>query len=942
MMQTQTGSVLGHLRKLVAAEHTGQLSDRQLLERFRLHGEEAAFEALVRRHGPLVLGVCRRLLHNEHDAEDAFQATFWVLARKAASVGRQGSLGGWLYQVAYHAALKTRARAATREKHERQAGQRPAADPLAEVTGRELLAVLDEELQRLPERLRSPLVLCYLQGSTRDEAARQLGWSLATLKRRLEEGRESLRCRLARRGLTLPAALLVAGLAQGPTAAAVPPLLAAATVKKALPVAAGKAAAGALTDGLLKTLFASRVKTLACLLLTAAAALGVALAVYWLPAQRPAGAVPSPAPRVNGQARSKLPAVGAAQPNPQAQGRMAVSGQVLGANGKPLADVHVAVVGEAKWSGPSWNLSDQPDDVLATGKADGQGRFRLQVRGSSSQRFRNVFLLAEAKGHGLGWRKLNPDADRVEAEIKLLPEQPLRGRLVTLQGQPAVGVAVHVRSLGRSENGTFQGLFFWEPARKVPLWPAPVTTNAQGRFVIRGLSRQSDIGLQVRDDRFAPQDLNIDTGDKRPEVSQSLSPSQIIEGSVVCADTGKPMPRAPLTVASGDQQYGSSGVIGGRADDRGRFGVNPLAGKWFTVTAYPREGEPYLTLQKQFPWSKGAVKHEVKLALPRGVLVRGKVTETASGKPVAGASVQFYPRATNNRFAREDVVSGWWGIVVSGPDGNFQLPVLPGPSHLLVTGPTLDYVHEEIGENMIYTGKPGGTRYYADAVIKLDLAPKTQTHEVAVKLRRGVTVKGRLVGPDGKPVARGLMLCRLHISALSPFWRFPVEVRDGQFEVHGCDPAGSYPVFFLDAEHKRGAVVTVTGKQAGDRPVTVRLAPCGRATVRYVDPQGKPIANHRLYPRIVITPGLHRFDRNATKKGLLIADGGMLANIDRVNYWRGPVTDAQGRCTLPALIPGATYRLVEYDGDGYAEKKAFSVEAGKTLDLGDVTIKKPQ
>src|SRR5262249_12662694 len=152
--------------------------------------------------------------------------------RQAGSAGKRGSLGGWLYQVAYHAALKAKARAATRRRHEGQAAYRLEADPLAELTGRELLAVLDEELQRLPARYRASLVACYLEGKTRDEAAGALGWSLSTLQRRLEQARNLLRTRLARRGLALPAALLASGLAEA--TAAVPAALASATARAAV------------------------------------------------------------------------------------------------------------------------------------------------------------------------------------------------------------------------------------------------------------------------------------------------------------------------------------------------------------------------------------------------------------------------------------------------------------------------------------------------------------------------------------------------------------------------------------------------------------------------------------------------------------------------------------------------------------------------------------
>jgi RNA polymerase sigma-70 factor (ECF subfamily) len=210
MTTTQAGILFRHLRGLAAAGPLSQHPDRQLLERFTTGGDEAAFETLLRRHGPMVLGVCRRVLHDPHDADDAFQATFLVLTRKAASISKRDSVGGWLYQVAYNMALKAKASATARQRHERRAGDRSPVDPLTELTGRELVAVLDEVLQQLPERYRAPLVLCYLEGKTRDEAAQQLGWTMGTLKRRLQQARTSLRRQLQHRGLAMPAALLAA------------------------------------------------------------------------------------------------------------------------------------------------------------------------------------------------------------------------------------------------------------------------------------------------------------------------------------------------------------------------------------------------------------------------------------------------------------------------------------------------------------------------------------------------------------------------------------------------------------------------------------------------------------------------------------------------------------------------------------------------------------
>jgi RNA polymerase sigma factor (sigma-70 family) len=202
---------VAHLRRL-AEPACG--ADAELLAAFAARRDHDAFAELVRRHGPMVLATCRRLLGNHQDAEDAFQATFFLLARKAGAVGWRGSASPWLYTTACHVCRNARTRAARRRHHEAAApAPPPAGDAPAELTARELLAVLDEELARLPERLRGPLVLCYLEGRTRDEAAGQLGWTLGTLKLRLERGRALLRARLTRRGLAPAVGLLALALA---------------------------------------------------------------------------------------------------------------------------------------------------------------------------------------------------------------------------------------------------------------------------------------------------------------------------------------------------------------------------------------------------------------------------------------------------------------------------------------------------------------------------------------------------------------------------------------------------------------------------------------------------------------------------------------------------------------------------------------------------------
>jgi RNA polymerase sigma factor (sigma-70 family) len=241
-------------------------TDTELLQRFLADREEAAFEALVQRHGPMVLSVCRYVVQNSDDAEDAFQATFLVLVRRAASIRKPELLGNWLYGVAYRVAARARVQAARRRAREKREVEMIAAEPPWE--GNEWRPVLHEELNRLPEKYRAPMVLCYLQGKTNEEAAKLLGWPIGTVKGRLTRARELLRKRLTRRGVTLSAGVLAAALAPGTTSAAVPIALLDSTVRSAMLIAAGPVAmagvsvpVAALTKGVLQTMFITRLTT---------------------------------------------------------------------------------------------------------------------------------------------------------------------------------------------------------------------------------------------------------------------------------------------------------------------------------------------------------------------------------------------------------------------------------------------------------------------------------------------------------------------------------------------------------------------------------------------------------------------------------------------------------------------------------------------------------
>jgi RNA polymerase sigma factor (sigma-70 family) len=274
MSDAQVDVALRHIRRLATSPTNCQLSDGELLQRFAGQHDEAAFEALLSRHGAMVLGVCRRVLRNHHDAEDVFQATFLVLARNARAIRNHKSVGCWLHGVARRLALKVKADTARRHTRKTERPGRMPDDPLAKMTWEEIESILDEELEQMAEKHRGPLVLCYLEGKTRDEAAQQLGWSERTLMRRLDEARELLRGRLTRRGVSMPAALITIGLSSGLVLAGVPVTLMTSTVKAATLTGAGNAVTSvvstkvaALTEGVMKAMVLTKLKISAALVL---------------------------------------------------------------------------------------------------------------------------------------------------------------------------------------------------------------------------------------------------------------------------------------------------------------------------------------------------------------------------------------------------------------------------------------------------------------------------------------------------------------------------------------------------------------------------------------------------------------------------------------------------------------------------------------------------
>jgi len=298
MPSGKISQILQYLRGAAFPANGGDLTDGQLLEGFLSQREGIAFEALVRRHGAMVLSVCQRILRNPHDAEDAFQATFIVLIRKAAELTERQTVANWLYGVAYHVALKTRAAGIKRRAKERQVSVMPKPEARADAGWQDVRPLIDQELYRLPAHFREPVVLCDLEGKTRKEAAEQLGWPEGTVASRLARARAILARRLTRHSLALSTGSLAAALVQETASAGVPASLMAPTVQAALAVAAGEtvptsAPIAVVVAGVLRGMFLAKLKMAALMALAVAAFIGaLSLPVYYALAEKTPGGLP--------------------------------------------------------------------------------------------------------------------------------------------------------------------------------------------------------------------------------------------------------------------------------------------------------------------------------------------------------------------------------------------------------------------------------------------------------------------------------------------------------------------------------------------------------------------------------------------------------------------------------------------------------------------------
>ena len=533
MASVRLGSALRQIHGLFEVGTVAGLTDGQLLDRYLTRRDESAFAALVMRHGPMVLGVCHAVLRGSPEVEDAFQATFLVLIRKATTIRGRDAVGGWLHRVAHRVAVQAGRDRSRKDLREHLAGD--LCDDIAAVGGSpaddEWRGTLHEELARLPERFRQPVVLCYLEGKTHEQAALELRWSEATLRRRLADARGLLRSRLTRRGVAVSVAALAAAI-ESPAMAAVPP----AWVDALARVAAGQigaapaasAAAARLAGRTIRGLVAGRVRAVANVV---AMLLATGLLAGHL--------IPAGPARADDPARSKMPAAAALRSSPPAQkprpeDRLTIRGRVLDPDGKPFAGAKVfAYVNDDPRSSDAFFAAVPKPDAVS--HADGRFELAIPHPGFNTLQVQATWshptVAALAPGFGPAWVSFTTDDEARELTLKLVKDDvPIEGRILDLEGRPVPGVTV--RPVGvYAEPG--EDLTQWEAAMagakdladgamgKLPRFlelfrwtkDQPVTTDAEGRFRLGGIGRERVVSLWIEGPTIATEFGGIEAQD---------------------------------------------------------------------------------------------------------------------------------------------------------------------------------------------------------------------------------------------------------------------------------------------------------------------------------------------------------------------------------------------------------------------------------------------
>jgi RNA polymerase sigma factor (sigma-70 family) len=970
MATAQLGTLLRRIQELAAGHAAPQRTDRQLLDDFSAGCDQAAFTALVARHGPMVLRVCRRVLHHEQDAEDAFQATFLVLARHTASIRRREALACWLHGVAYRTAMKAKRSAARRRTHEARVGDlTPPSAP--NPSWNEVQVVLDEELGHLPEPFRAAFVLRVLEDRSGSEAAAELGCKESTVASRLRRARHQLQRRLASRGIKLAALLAALSLAENAGKAAVPASLAHATVRSGLLVATGQSTAGvipshvaALAAGVTRTMFLTKARTATTFLfalgfLTAAGALAhQALAARETPA---VGSSQAAAQSSKSEEKARPVTEGDVQ-----RDTALVSGRVLDPDGKPVQGAKVYFVRLLAYRR---GTPPAPPPARATTGADGRFHFRVSRTGfhnaEEKKAWFHVTLTAVAAGHGPAWKMVvEPKALR-NVTLKLVKDDvPLVGRVVDLEGKPIKGVTVRILSFAANDH---EDLKPWVEALqtkkevysfhypRTTLDPAvvgltqSVVSGADGKFRLTGIGRERLVELRFEGPTIETHDeyamtrpaptIQVPRQKDGPESGVSVfhgsrfehaaAPTQPIVGTVRDKDTGKAMAGVIIQARLPQYPYGSEPHHSVRttSDRDGRYrlvGLGKIGER--LINALPAAGTPYLASVKTAGQGPAFDPVQVDFELKRGVRIHGRVIDKATGKPVR-AQVEYFVFADNPHLREAPGFRGTGGIeTTSGDDGSFTLIGMPGRGLITAQHGDQDHYITDAGREQIKGAGAGGefitwphicmpNRYHA--LVEINPAPDADDVTCAVALDPGKTITGTIVGPDGKPVEK---------VSIEGSWQMPRSYRQenlptAQFTLPAINPKNPRPFFFHHRDKHLGAGVLFTGDEP--TPVTVRLQKCATLTGRVVDEEGQPRANVNVVGNILegqlgLTRGWYGF------------------------LWA--TTDKDGRFRIEQVLPGVKVGLAIQRGAAITGRliPELMLKAGETRDLGELKAKEVQ
>jgi beta-lactamase regulating signal transducer with metallopeptidase domain/protocatechuate 3,4-dioxygenase beta subunit len=637
-----------------------------------------------------------------------------------------------------------------------------------------------------------------------------------------------------------------------------------------------------------------------------------------------------------------------------------VRGRVVNADGQPIVGADVAVIAMRTVNEPGGFLSAL-GEIPAEGKTDDAGQFTFTFPKLSTKTHQSAYVIARATGLGLAFAKLNLSDGEFDVTFKVLPEESIRVRIVNVDGQPGVGVPMRIQAITPQDGGgDWQKSIAFTQTKTYPAaWLTAPVPDKEGRFVLHGVPPGYGVSLDVLgDEQFAPQQVSLNTGlpeerterdaTYRPlvkngkpgeEVVLPLAPAQWFEGIVRAADTNEPIAHAKVSVWASQQQYGSMSRVKGESDDVGHYRISSHPGIRFGFNVIAPDGTPYLnyktSLDEPIDWQTGEHVRKADIPLSRGILARGTIVDGKSGEPIAGASVQYIPESDNNPNAKQEILTGWQNMRPSDEQGRFNIVVLPGPGRLLVHGPNGSYILREIGSRELYGSKRGGERNYAHAIEKVNPAAGQEPLELRIAIERGERIHGRIVDEQGSSVNEVLVITGLSIRPFWLTWHGDTEPTErDEFELSGMESGVEYPTLFLEPKRRLGAVVKL---KSTDTEPTIVLHPCVDAKARFLDTDGAPKAAIRPNFHLVVKPGGFRYNNLAQRMGELAADENFVANIDRVNYNDGPKTDDDGRVVFPALIPGATYRLLGARKGNLTMERDFVVPAGETLDLGDIT-----